>query len=337
MADERSIWGVHMGFQHELKPISKGFVAIGWPQVGDLRNIPATRAAYKKAVADVYPSAKPGALPVWAGVLFRFVHEMKKGDLVVFPSKPDHMVNLGVIDSEYVYDQSSDSRHPNRRKVKWLHHLPRAQFSQSALYEIGAAITLFQIRSNSEEFYAAFEGKPFEGAEVDDENLEEASQSTEETTRDFIVKRLKVGLSAYQFEHFVGHLLECIGYHSRVTQRSGDGGVDVIAHKDELGFQPPIIKVQCKQAVSVIGQPDVAQLYGHVDHSEHGLFVTLGSYSAQARQFERSKANLRLIDGDSLVDLIFSHYDDFEPRYQTLLPLKKIYIPSIVPKDGHAE
>jgi restriction system protein len=62
--------------------------------------------------------------------------------------------------------------------------------------------------------------------------------------------------------------------------------------------------------------------------------VTLGDYTTQARQFERAKHNLRLIDGEELVSLIFNHYDRFEPRYQMLLPMKKVYIPGSVSKDN---
>jgi restriction system protein len=118
-----------------------------------------------------------------------------------------------------------------------------------------------------------------------------------------------------------------MGYHSRVTQASGDGGVDIIAHRDELGFEPPIIKVQCKQITTTIGRPDVQQLHGAVEKEEHGLFVTLGSFSADARTFERTKPNLRLIDGEALIELIYAHYHKFEPRYQMLLPLKRSYTP----------
>jgi restriction system protein len=104
----------------------------------------------------------------------------------------------------------------------------------------------------------------------------------------------------------------------------------VIASRDRLGFEPPIMKVQRKQMLGNVGQPDVAQLYGHVSDREHGLFVTLGGYTLQARQFERSKHNLRLLDGSDLVDLIFDHYEAFEPAYQVLLPLRRIYIPRTV-------
>jgi predicted Mrr-cat superfamily restriction endonuclease len=36
---------------------------------------------------------------------------------------------------------------------------------------------------------------------------------------------------------------------------------------------------------------------------------------------------LRLIDGDELVDLIFAHYEQFDSRYKSILPLKRVYVP----------
>ena len=252
------------------------------------------------------------------------------GDFVVYPSKPDRMVNLGIVDSGYTYDPVSDPAFPHRRKVKWIHHLPRTTFSQSALYEIGSAITLFQISTYAEEFLAAFEGEPIVSEsvdEVDDVTAAGVSAQVEDSTEDFILKRLKRGQNAYAFEHFVAHLLTCMGYHARVTKASGDGGVDVIAHKDVLGFEPPIIKVQCKQILDQVGRPAVQQLHGCIEHGEHGLFVTLGGFSGEARTFERTKPNLRLIDGQMLIELIYAHYHQFEPRYQMLLPLRRVYIP----------
>lgn len=337
MNEERPIWGIHMEMHHGMRPVTEGFVAIGWPKVGDLSKLPPTREAYKKNVATAYPTTKPGAIPVVAGTLFKFANEMKKGDLVIYPSKPDRMVNLGTVHSEYRFDPATDPHFPNRLAVKWSRHIPRAEFSQNALHEIGSAVTLFQVKNNAEEFVAAFEGKPIESADVDEETVETASEITEETTTDFVLKRLKSGLDPYQFEKFIAHLLERMGYHARVTPQSGDGGVDIVAHKDELGFEDPIIKVQCKQTLTNIGQPEVAQLYGHVEATQHGLFVTLGEYTPQARQFERAKHNLRLIKGEELVALIFNHYDRFEPRYQMLLPMKKVYIPSAVSKEDPGE
>ncbi|MHC2584909.1 putative Mrr-cat superfamily restriction endonuclease [Bradyrhizobium diazoefficiens] len=81
MADERPIWGIHMDRTHGDSPVKEGFIAIGWSKVGDLSKLQANREAFKQAVAAAYPDAKPGAIPVVAGTLFKFANEMQKGDL----------------------------------------------------------------------------------------------------------------------------------------------------------------------------------------------------------------------------------------------------------------
>ena len=321
------MWGIHMARSHGSLPIEKGYVAIDWHEMGNLQQVAPNRDAYKAAYARSYPNDKEGKVPVAAGVAFRFAVEMKPGDIIIYPSKQDRMVNIGVIESDYEYIASAILNCPNRRKVKWLKHLARTSFSQPALNEIGSAITLFRVSSNADEFLAALEGKIFEVEDIDEASADLVTAQVEETTEDFIIKRLKNNQTPFQFEHFVAHLLECMGYHSRVTQAAGDGGIDIIAHRDELGFEPPIIKVQCKQILSTVGRPDVQQLHGAIENGEHGLFVTLGTFSNEARTFERTKPNMRLIDGRDLVELIYAHYGKFEPRYQMLLPLKRTYIP----------
>jgi restriction system protein len=236
------------------------------------------------------------------------------------------------VSGKYHYLESEGNEFPNARPIRWIAHLPRTSFTQAALNEVGSAVTLFQIKNHADEFLAAMEGKPVipSDAAADETEAEQVSVQVEESTEDFIIKRLKLSQTPYQFEHFVAHLLRCMGYHARVTKASGDGGIDIIAHRDELGFEPPIIKVQCKQMVTTIGRPEVQQLHGAIEPGEHGLFVTLGGFSAEAKTFERGKPNLRLIDGSTLISLIYDHYHQFEPRYQTLLPLRRVYIPGLV-------
>jgi restriction system protein len=115
----------------------------------------------------------------------------------------------------------------------------------------------------------------------------------------------------------------------KVTQLSGDGGVDIIAHRDPLGLEPPIIKVQCKRTLGGIGAPDVQKLTGTLapgGSGELGLFVTLGSYFKDAVHLGRARQDLRLINGTELVDLIFQHYEQFSPEWKRLLPLRRVYV-----------
>lgn len=107
-----------------------------------------------------------------------------------------------------------------------------------------------------------------------------------------------------------------------------DEGIDIVAHKDELKLEPPIVKVQVKSTEGSVGGPDVRALYGNVGHGEVGLLVTLGTFSRQAEDFAKGKSNLRLIDGTELVQFVLNHYEDFDPRFKAILPLKRVYIPA---------
>lgn len=150
----------------------------------------------------------------------------------------------------------------------------------------------------------------------------------ETDTRDYIIETLMTQLEGVEFEHFVAHLLEAMGYRARVTPPAGDGGVDIIAHRDPLGLEPPIIKVQCKRTTSSMGGPDVQRLTGSLSPggTEMGLFVTLGSYSKDAQDMERARRELRLINGNEFVDLVFELYAQFSPEYKRLLPMRSVYV-----------
>lgn len=334
------IWGVHMGQHVGTRPIDEGYVAIGWKELGDLKQYPG-RDAFKSAIAEKTPEAKTGAQPVYAGILHRFTHEMHAGDIVVYPSKHDRMVNIGRLTGELIYIADETDDYPNHRRVEWLGQFPRSDFSQSALNEIGAFITLFLVKKHRNEFLAKIglaetadasaqdEGAADDQVTDDDTTTVAVSQQAEVTTSDFVIRRIMAMMNGYEFEEFVAHLLECMGYTARVTQRSGDGGVDVIAHTDALGFQPPIIKVQCKRKTSQTPRMDVDQLLGTLGEGEYGLYINLGSYSRSSVELERNRAKLRLIDGEQFVEMVLQHYPKMSPRFRGLIPLKQIYVPDL--------
>lgn len=280
-------------------------------------------------------------MPVTAGIIFRFAHIVEAGHYVIYPPKHNGQVNIGGFTGETKRVEMGDDgleQLTHRRGVTCLGSFPRSDFSQAALYEIGSFITLFSVTKHSGEFLAKINAagavETVDDQTPDDNQVtQKVSQQAEQTTHDFVIKRIHGGLSGYEFEEFTAHLLECMGYTARVSDKSGDGGVDVIAHTDELGFQPPIIKVQCKRQTDQVGEPAANQLLGTLGDGEFGLFVSLGSYSRPARLLERNRSKLRLIDGEELVDLIFEHYDRMSARYRTLIPLRKIYVPDVI--DGN--
>jgi len=326
---EKTLWGIHAGRLGEADSLflKKNVIAIGWHEMGDLTSIGADRDALKAKIAETYPKAKAGAIPVHGGLIYRFINEMRRGDLVIYPSKIDRQIHIGEVAGEFRHDPSVNREYPNVRDIEWLGEYPRTRFSQGALYEIGSAVTLFQVKNYADEFLAALAGEAPAATDSDEETAAIVAEEIEATTRDYVLKRLAREAKGSPLEHFVAHLLEAMGYKTRVTPVGTDAGIDIIAHKDDLGFEPPIIKVQVKSTEGSVGDPIASALYGKVDTGEFGLLVTLGTFTNQAKSFARNKSNLRLIDGDELVDLIFEYYESFDSKYKGLLPLKRVYVP----------
>jgi restriction system protein len=331
MSNDQQMWGIHGGRTGDADTLflKHKCIALGWPSVGDLSRRAATREAFKAALTTGYPDKPSGAVPVEAGQLFRFVHEARIDDLVVYPSRVDRHVHIARIIGKYKYDPKRDAAYPHQREVDWLRNFPRTRFSQGALHEIGAAMSFFSVRTYADEFRAAIEGEARAAPVDEDESVALVAAEIEQQTRDYIIKRLAQDLKGNPFEDFVAHLLQVMGYKTRQPRRrkGADGSVDIIAHRDELGFEPPIIKVQVKSTEGSSGDPEVSALYGNCAENEFALFVTLGDFSNQAKNFARNKPTLRLVAGDELVDLITQHYEKFDGRYKGTLPLKRVYVP----------
>lgn len=334
MNQEPILWGIHAGKTGDAEKLflQQDVISLGWHEIGDLSVLQSSREAFKEKYTAIYAAAakaKPGTVPTSAGQLYRFLHEMQEGDFVAYPSKRSKLIHLGRITGPYKHDQSGESNYPQRRAVTWLKAIPRSHFSQGALYEIGSALSVFVIKNYADEFWSAIKGKqlPPPVPPATDDTVAEISQDVEETTRDFVLKVLAQQTKGHPFAHFVANLLQTMGYRTRIAGEGPDGGIDIVAHKDELGFVPPIIKVQCKSSEGSIGDPAISQLYGKVGPTEFGLFVTLGYFTSQAVQFARGKTNLRLVDGDDLVSLVLEHYEALDSKYKGIIPLRRVYIP----------
>lgn len=335
------VWGIHMPQHIGATAYEEGRVYIGWSELGDLSKLPSDREVIKEKVSESFPQKKSGGVSMDAGVIYRFVHQVSVGDYVIYPSKHDRLVNIGKFTGGIGFEASDeDGSYANYREVEWLGTFPRGDFSQSALYEIGSFITLFSVKKHSAEFLAKVtEGRVTPQDPIDADEDTEApdddsvsisiTKQAEESAQDFVIRRIHSMLSGHEFEYFVGHLLECMGYTARVTQGSGDGGIDIIAHNDKLGFEPPIIKVQCKRTTNTINETQIRELLGTLAEGEFALFVTLGAFAKQARLSERNLAKLRLIDGEELYELIVKHYSALSHKYRTIIPLKQVFLPDL--------
>jgi restriction system protein len=328
MEKEKTLWGIHAGKTGDAESIfeKKNVVAIGWEKIGDLSKYH-SRAEYKKRYEEIYPNEKAGAIPVSAGQLYRFVREMKVGDIVVFPLKRTAEIWLGRVTGDYKYEPSD--AYPNQRAVEWFKKFPRTKFSQGALYEIGSAMSFFQVKNYADEFQAALEGKAVEAptVEEEDETISVVADDIEQQSRDFVLKQIHQKLKGHGLAEFVGHLLNLMGYQTTVSPPGPDRGIDIKAHKDDLGVTPPTIIVQVKSGEGEVNEATVSELSGKVSEKDFGLFVSSGGFNKRARDFAFSKRNLKLIDGDALVALVYKYYPQLDAKYKGIIPLRSVYIP----------
>ena len=133
--------------------------------------------------------------------------------------------------------------------------------------------------------------------------------------------------SPYEFQDMVAALLRAMGYHTPfIAPKGKDGGVDIIAYVDPLGAQTPRIKVQVKhKPETAIGASDIRALLGVLRAGDIALFVTSGTFSADARSTSTSSREfIRLIDGDDFIDMWQEYYDKMSDEDKNMLPLKRI-------------
>jgi SNF2 family DNA or RNA helicase len=113
-------------------------------------------------------------------------------------------------------------------------------------------------------------------------------------------------VSPQQFEQLVGRLFEAMGFGTRVTQYSRDGGVDVIATR-ETGESIQKLAIQCKYQSSPVGRPVLQQLLGVLSAEpsySQGIIVTNAEISRDALDMVRQNGRLRAISGTKLKSLL---------------------------------
>lgn len=108
------------------------------------------------------------------------------------------------------------------------------------------------------------------------------------------------------FETIIAMLFEKMGFHTRVTPKSKDRGVDVIAVK-ETGLSCEKIAVQCKLVNSPVGRPVLQQLLGVLSENpsySRGYVVTNNRMSREAVAYLKENGRLAAIEGHDLEHLL---------------------------------
>lgn len=111
------------------------------------------------------------------------------------------------------------------------------------------------------------------------------------------------------FEAIVALLFEKMGFHTRLTPKSNDRGVDVIAVK-ETGLSCEKIAIQCKLVNSPVGRPVLQQLLGVLSEDpsySRGYIVTNNHMSREAVTYLKENGRLKAIEGHELKQLLHKY------------------------------
>lgn len=93
-----------------------GIMGIGWPDLGNL-NAYSSKEEISQRLKELYgkdSSYKNSVLAVW-----QFVHEIEKGDVIFVKRGRTEILGMGVVESDYEYEENNDGEYPHIRKVSW--------------------------------------------------------------------------------------------------------------------------------------------------------------------------------------------------------------------------
>jgi restriction system protein len=321
-------WVVHLGEGGRYVDVARkrGFAAIGWEKLGDLTWLAtATESAgdLRRRLMELYRRAYPGsnvAVGLGAGEVWNFVREIAGADTVLLPDPPRKTVLPGTTVGRYRYVPAPDDGcpYPHRRDVTWDEdrEFRRDQLSQRLRNSLGSLLAVFNVDVHSEELAPLVGRRRVTGKEL---------------VR-FLIQRIYDCISPKDFEKFVAEVLRAMGFEATPTPYVSDKGIDVIGVLNAEGAAQITLAVQAKRVKDRVGIGEVLKIRGALEADSQGAIVSLGGFTKQAQaeaESEQKKKTIALIDGEALVDLVLSHWDELEPKYGARLGIKKRDIPLI--------
>ncbi len=325
----KNYWAVRLGKGGKYTELAKkhSYIAIGWNVLGDLAwllNREINPDDLKKKLSDLYQEKYPDDSGVQVGIssgqIWRFVHELRVGDSILIPYPAERKILIGEVAGDYQYKENWNDGCPykHRRPFKLLKEISRDQLSQKFKFSIGALQTVFNLDDHAAEIESIL------GGVIQTKIL----GSKERNLATNIIDAL-YNLHPKEFEEFIAHLLNTIGFEATATQYVGDKGVDVIGTLNADGLANIRLRIQVKRIKGSIGIDEVLRTRGSLGPGDHGAIITLSSFTAQAQEEaqDEEKTPINLIDGDFLVDLILKYYEELDEKYKKLIPLKRKDIP----------
>jgi restriction system protein len=285
-----------------------GYIGIGWfqdePTTIDLKDKDSLKTVYK----SLYPDHPSMRMNQNVGQVFRFVNEIKVGDIIISPYN-DNQLLVGTIESDVYFRKDDSSPYPWRKKVKWFKDtINRHNLSVPLQNTLRSSLTCFKV-SMSDEILSTL------GIKIDSSNgLNSSNQSVNPSLSNFeLIRRRFLELDATEFELLVSYVLRSLGFDPRQeTGKVGDGGIDFEGVLDVLGVASINLQVQVKRYdKGAIGELDMRNFRGALKMGYQGCFITLSTFNKKAIEnaTDKERQPIQLIDGSRFTEIFIEQYD----------------------------
>jgi restriction system protein len=310
---------------------AKNIAAIGWPEVGSLKNI-TERESILELTKNAYPDMSKSQFVSGGSQLARFRNELQVGDQIVTYDSAMRTYSLGIIAGEYDFSTKLIESLPNFRKVKWEAEISRDSLSVETKNTLGSTLTLFRLPEEAsaeiESILKKGPANPETIVEIDTTDEHTLRKDMQSRAHEFIKDKINK-LDWEQMQELVAGVLRAMGYKTQVSPAGADRGKDIIASPDGFGFEQPRIIVEVKHRKAAMGSQEIRSFLGGRHKDDKGLYVSTGGFSKDALyEADRASIPLTLMDLDSLVNAITTHYENMDMETRVLVPLAKVYWPA---------
>ena len=300
------------GIPRVEEALQSNTLIIGWAEAEGLLNDALEWDEFREIVGGDVDLRKAGRA---AGNMWRFVREMKVGDLVVVPYGPQFYV--GEVSGPAFYDDTKvEEDTAYRRPVVWLNNkqcIPRSTAKSALLSRMKAYNTCVGATDLVDQIEECLDiaGKGEE-------------PSFEKDLQDRLVREaldeLRSGrMENFGFERLVESVLCSLGaVETKVVPRRKDKGIDIYATFLVAGTFRQVVGIQAKhfQPKPPIGSDVVRELIRGIEEGQEtvtlGMIVTSGTFSddaaTKAKAYEEENGiPIALVDGEQFAKLIVEH------------------------------
>lgn len=303
------------GIDRVNEALSSNEIIIGWAEARGLLDENLHWDEFRRIISDTYYVDEDNLRRAGAasGHMWRFIREMKKGDLIVVPYGAEFYV--AEVSGPATHDESKvgeDTAY--RRKVTWLNDkqpIPRSLAKSALISRMKAQGTCAYATDLLPQIKECLSLSKSGAKPTFQNDLQ--LRLIRETLDEIRSGRM----DSFGFENLIHDVLIGLGAdEARVVPRSQDKGADIVATFKVAGAFRQILAVQAKhwQPDPPVGKDVVEQLIRGIEaeSANLGMIITSGTISDEATSmaekfFEEKGIKIELVDGDQFAKLIVEH------------------------------